>query len=323
MRSVEVLSTRTGELIGPAEVLEKVGVDPGLVVDYLTLVGDSSDNIAGAKGIGPKSAVALLDTFGSVDNIYYGIDFASDHGDESGLKPAQLASLEELRPRLDGVRALVRMRTDVPLDIEAVFKPRVAKTTEDFMEVDEMEPETKDRRIPDGTSLNQKPRTEAQHAALAQEIIEMEESEPQSVKPASAVAVVEPPAPAEWDRGLEPRSMNDACLLAKRLHDSKMFSRLRVPASCPKSTIMLGRELGMPSMASLRSVHNIHGKHSPERGPDGGVGAEESGLAEHFPACSSPPTHELQRSPRNARERPNAQTSSNLYHRTGRRRPGS
>ena len=43
-------------------------------MDYLTLVGDSSDNIKGAKGIGPKSAVALLDTYGTVDNIFYGID---------------------------------------------------------------------------------------------------------------------------------------------------------------------------------------------------------------------------------------------------------
>ena len=62
---VEVLSTRTGEILGPAEVLEKVGVDPGQVVDYLTLVGDSSDNIKGAKGIGPKTAVGLLDFWGS------------------------------------------------------------------------------------------------------------------------------------------------------------------------------------------------------------------------------------------------------------------
>ena len=43
------------------------------------------------------------------------------------LKPAQLASLEELRPRLDAVRALVTMRTDVPLDVAQVFKERVPK----------------------------------------------------------------------------------------------------------------------------------------------------------------------------------------------------
>ena len=54
--SIEVHSTRTGNRIGPAEVKEKLGVAPCQVVDYLTLVGDASDNITGAKGIGAKTA---------------------------------------------------------------------------------------------------------------------------------------------------------------------------------------------------------------------------------------------------------------------------
>ena len=64
---VEVHSTRTGNRMGPAEVREKLGVDPCQVVDYLTLVGDASDNIKGAKGIGPKTAVAMLTIFGNLD----------------------------------------------------------------------------------------------------------------------------------------------------------------------------------------------------------------------------------------------------------------
>ena len=57
----------------PAEVKEKLGVPPALVPDYLGLVGDSSDNIPGVKGIGPKGAVALLEQFGSMENIYKNI----------------------------------------------------------------------------------------------------------------------------------------------------------------------------------------------------------------------------------------------------------
>ena len=56
--------------MGPAEVKEKLGVEPHQVVDYLTLVGDASDNIKGAKGIGPKTAVALLNMFGNLDDVY-------------------------------------------------------------------------------------------------------------------------------------------------------------------------------------------------------------------------------------------------------------
>ena len=133
---VEVHSTRTGNRIGPTDVREKLGVDPRQVVDYLTLVGDVADNIKGAKGIGPKTAVALLGMFGDLEDVYGAIDDGT-----AGLKPSQLASLEELRPRLGAVRALIRMRTDVPLDVAAVFDPRVPKVAEAFMEEDPMEEE--------------------------------------------------------------------------------------------------------------------------------------------------------------------------------------
>ena len=136
---VEVHSTRTGDRIGPVEVKAKLGVAPDLVVDYLTLVGDASDNIRGAKGIGPKMAVGLLNYFGSLDQVYTGLD--NDEADQ--LKPSQRSSLEELRPRLESVRSLVRMRTDVPLDVSAVFKPRVPKAVDNFMEEDKMEAEDK------------------------------------------------------------------------------------------------------------------------------------------------------------------------------------
>ena len=274
--NVEVLSTRTGELIGPAEVLEKVGVDPGLVVDYLTLVGDSSDNIAGAKGVGPKSAVALLNTFGSVDNIYFALDTA----DVQNFKPAQRVSLEELRPRLDGVRALVRMRTDVPLDIAEVFKPRVPKVVDNSMEEESMAiltapmetaEEPLDRSEMDPRNYSAPPPGALPPAA-----------EP---KPAAPVQVAAEPAPVEWERGLEPRTMNEACLLAKRLHESRMFSAYGTPQAV-LSTVLLGRELGMPAMASLRSVHVIEGKHS--------LSADlmvalvlKSGLAEYFQLVES------------------------------------
>ena len=271
---VEVLSTRTGELIGPAEVLEKVGIDPGLVVDYLTLVGDSSDNIAGAKGVGPKSAVALLNTFGSVDNIYFALDTA----DVQNFKPAQRVSLEELRPRLDGVRALVRMRTDVPLDVAEVFKPRVPKVVDNSMEEGSMSILT----APMGTAEEPLDRSEMDPRNISAHIPRVlpPAAEP---KPASAVQVE--PLAAEWERGLEPRTMDEACLLSKRLHESRMFSAYGTPQAV-LSTVLLGRELGMPAMASLRSVHVIDGRHS--------LSADlmvalvlKSGLAEYFQLVES------------------------------------
>ena len=71
---VRVLSVlgRTGERVvyDEAKVRERWGVAPGQIADVLALMGDSIDNIPGVKGVGEKTAVKLLDQFGSVDRIY-------------------------------------------------------------------------------------------------------------------------------------------------------------------------------------------------------------------------------------------------------------
>lgn len=60
--------------LDPEGVFAKFGVQPAQFIDYLALVGDSSDNIPGVKGIGPKGAVDLLTSFGSLDGIYQDLD---------------------------------------------------------------------------------------------------------------------------------------------------------------------------------------------------------------------------------------------------------
>lgn len=60
----------TAKLFGPAEVKEKMGIGPDLIPDYKALVGDPSDNYAGVPGIGPKTAIRLLEKFGSLAGVY-------------------------------------------------------------------------------------------------------------------------------------------------------------------------------------------------------------------------------------------------------------
>ncbi len=55
-------------------VLERFGVTPGQMVDYLALVGDTTDNIPGVKGVGEKTASQLLQKWGSLDGIYAHLD---------------------------------------------------------------------------------------------------------------------------------------------------------------------------------------------------------------------------------------------------------
>src|SRR5690606_4973376 len=67
---VEVHSTSTGNRMDAAAVKEKFGVGPELMTDYLTMVGDKSDDIAGIAGVGPKRAVDLLKKFGTLADLY-------------------------------------------------------------------------------------------------------------------------------------------------------------------------------------------------------------------------------------------------------------
>lgn len=77
-KRVKMLSPARGKtpavLYGEEEVEEKLGVKPGQVVDYKALVGDSSDNIPGVRGIGPKTAGSLLSKYGDLERIYENLD---------------------------------------------------------------------------------------------------------------------------------------------------------------------------------------------------------------------------------------------------------
>ncbi len=59
---------------GPEQVVEKYGLPPEKIRDYLALMGDASDNVPGVPKVGPKTAIQLLEEFGDMDNIYANID---------------------------------------------------------------------------------------------------------------------------------------------------------------------------------------------------------------------------------------------------------
>ncbi|MDP3767054.1 MAG: 5'-3' exonuclease H3TH domain-containing protein, partial [Dehalococcoidia bacterium] len=101
---VVVQSLRDGATLDAAAVREKFGVAPSQMRDYLSLVGDSSDNIAGAKGVGPRKAAELLQRYGSLDALYHAIGQAPD-----SLTPGLARSLAEFQPRLAMTRALLTL----------------------------------------------------------------------------------------------------------------------------------------------------------------------------------------------------------------------
>ncbi len=68
-KDITVVNPMNWEVFTPSKVSEKFGVPPEKIPDYLALVGDQIDNIKGVKGIGPKSAKAVIEQFGGVKGI--------------------------------------------------------------------------------------------------------------------------------------------------------------------------------------------------------------------------------------------------------------
>jgi DNA polymerase-1 len=89
---------------------ERLGVPPHRVVDYLALVGDTSDNIPGVKGIGDKTAVQLLETYGDLDAIL------ARAADIPGKRPREALLQQSDNARLS--RQLVTLRRDVPVELD-------------------------------------------------------------------------------------------------------------------------------------------------------------------------------------------------------------
>ncbi|MEM7517567.1 MAG: 5'-3' exonuclease H3TH domain-containing protein, partial [Planctomycetota bacterium] len=76
--SVTFFNWAKGERFGPEEVKERFGVRPEQIVDFLGLAGDAVDNIPGVKGVGPKTAIALLGAFDDLDELYGDLDRVAD-----------------------------------------------------------------------------------------------------------------------------------------------------------------------------------------------------------------------------------------------------
>lgn len=106
---VRLAGQRLAEAIdyGPQEVVEKLGLRPQQLVDYKALVGDSSDNIPGVRGIGEKTALDLLRKYGSLERIY-------EHANELPARTRGL--LEAGRAQADLSRRLATIVTDLPIE---------------------------------------------------------------------------------------------------------------------------------------------------------------------------------------------------------------
>ena len=104
---ISLINTMDNSSLDPVGVEEKFGVRPDQIIDYLALMGDKSDNVPGVAGVGPKTAVKWLGTYGDINQL---IEHADDIKGKIG---------EKLRNQLDQIplsRELVTIKCDVELE---------------------------------------------------------------------------------------------------------------------------------------------------------------------------------------------------------------
>lgn len=126
---VKMLDTMKEKIYEREDVKDKMGVYPEQIVDYLSLIGDSSDNIPGVPGIGPKGAQGILEEFGSLEAVLENVDKIKN-------KRCQTALMEH-KDKAILSKELAKIVTDLNLkhtSSEAAYQLKVTPEVEAFLE---------------------------------------------------------------------------------------------------------------------------------------------------------------------------------------------
>ena len=109
--TVLLATNRETLVMDPAAIREKYGVEPAQLIEVKSLMGDSSDNIPGVPGIGEKTALALVQKFGSLEGVY-------EHLDDKAIKPKQRENLANNRDKAELSHMLGTIRRDAPIETD-------------------------------------------------------------------------------------------------------------------------------------------------------------------------------------------------------------
>lgn len=315
---------RGGEVFGPAEVTAKFGVPPEKLGEYLAIVGDSSDHVPGVRGFGDKAARAIITEYGG---FAAAVKAAREEAElvargaigdayEPRFTPAQRAKL------IDGEAAfllslrLTTLRADVPVDLAIVTAPRVPKTrtTNEWKEqrqkaaninahieeeTEEEAPMSDENTAQSNDIVNAPVVIQPPAAVAAPDPAPVVQSPPSvngSAHPSAQSAALALPkpqatkrAPRSYEMELEPRSYEEAMLVAEHAADSGLFKDIRTPAQAIMM-FQLGRKFGLSAVDSLRMIHMIEGKPSMSAQLIVGI-VKKSGMAEYFEIEALENTH--------------------------------
>lgn len=300
-RGVRVFSPFSDNLFKRQQVLEKFGVDPQMMPDFLALVGDKSDNVQGVPGVGPVKAAKLLLQWSTLNNVLFNADKNTPALRDALITHGQAALL---------ARKLVELRRDVPLNFAELFKERRPQPLrkpepmpgEDYgFDDDEDEPEDRADRDscpieisgPPKPAEPPPPKSEAKAAeppksapaAAPEPAAPKSEPRPLAEPAGPGVAKAAPETAlivhrGDWSLTLEPSNMKQAWWLAQKLCESRLYTSFGSPEAI-YAIIMRGRSIGLDAVTSLASFHMIDGKPAMHADLIHGL-VLRSGKAEYF-----------------------------------------
>lgn len=235
---VRFLKTSTWDELDHEQALAKFGVSAAQIVDLLAMMGDSSDNIPGIKGVGPKTAAELLTKFGTWERI---VDALAADAKSVGT-PKLTANLAANYEAVELGRKLIQLRADVPIKFEEIYEVRETRKLVEVDPMAEMISETAGQPTPGETPAAPTP-IPANETSLA---------------PLVKAEVM----PASFDMQLEPQSLGQAERMGAVLQNSRLYPKLANDAAI-FAVIVRGRELGLGALVSLDVFSVVEGRLCP------------------------------------------------------------
>lgn len=239
---VHYVSTATGAWMLEAEVEAKFGVPPRLIGDWLALVGDKSDGIAGVPGVGPKNASNWLHKHGSLEAA-----LAAALTEKVGaVQDAIVKHAEQARL----ARKLVELDSTAPINFDEIFEER---TPEPLVETNMAD-------LDSTADLGEEPQAPPPPApeSFEGELVPSDRSTAEKPKPKPAsqapngTAIVHADLPFEMQ--LQPRSIAGAAALGKAIFNSRLFQKFP-NEDATTAVILRGREMGLTALTALQCFH--------------------------------------------------------------------
>lgn len=287
---VRVISTRTGDAIDEAAVLEKLKVRPSRVGDYLALMGDKSDGIPGCPGVAEVRAAALTNTY----DEWAVLMSHCKEGRVIGLKPDSklVQNLKENVGVMQNARALVTLVDDIPLtqwselyeeekemgeiademiDRQINAVPETNSFGQAMQQLEEYEEKTTEEVVklmreeighPDGKGDSVEQLAAPGYRQERDEIIRTEVA---SLAKAHPTPLVTAPASIELRPGVSVTGAQYELFktMAKDFHSSGLYKRKYENAQSIFTVMLLGLELGVSPQVACQNFHIIEGKPTP------------------------------------------------------------